>query len=393
MRTTAFFCALLLVGFGDFARAADAQYGDPGDLVINPLSPVVELATEGADNLIRFAGVAIDAGEVNLVVQGRMKELLRGTLAESFFQIQDTDPPTLRAVKTFLGELRGRIVSCKGRVVIKLPLQLDRTVVVGQSYDGFTQRSVTRTQKVPWLNGSYPVNGSGLSLAVGVEPGGDADEAKTKGESILYTFHVAIADARVLETGQDDRGTEMDQWTPLEGLTPWECRVRLKRRPARIEEILPKPPTIEVVARPPFLNIDCRGIPRISNLTNIFQEVLMLTTASEQFQYLLARSKKGEVDATCALGRLLWLNQNRRGDALRVLAEAAVSGSGEAAWELAERYANGDEVARDREKALRFYAIASEEGYRALAPKRMEALRAASAPVTPEKPASVQQQP
>lgn len=386
MQTIAFFCALLLVSFGGFVRAADTQYGDPGDLVINPLAPVGKLATEGADYLIRFAGVAIDVGEANLVVQGRTKELLRGTLDESFFQVQDTDPPTLRAVKTFLVELRGRIVFCKGRVVIKLPLRFDKTVETGRSYDGFTKQTVVRTQKVPWLNDRYPVSASGLIVTVEAGLELSAEESKTKGESILYTFNLATVDARVLEAGQDDQGTEMDRWTSLEGLdlegaTPWKCRVRLKRRPARIEEILPKPPAIEVVARPPFLNIDCRGIPRISNLTNILQEVTVLTNAPEQFQYLVARSQKGEVDATCALGRLLWLNPSRRGDAIRILEKAASLGSGEAAWELAERYANGDAVARDREKALRFYAIASEEGYRALAPKRMEAIRAASAPV------------
>lgn len=392
MRTIALFCAALLVGVGGPVQAADPQFGDPGGLVNSADTTAIKADVEAG---IRYAGILIDAAEANVVLTRHAKDFLRGALDDSFFNLKDSDPPTLRAVRTFLGELRGLVVACKGRVVIKLPMRLEKTVVVGRSYDGFTQQTVVRTQKVPWLNDAYPVNGSRLSLTVGVTSDVTDEEAKSKGESIIYTFQIGIADPRVLEAGVDDQGTEMDRWTSLEGFalegpTPWQFRVRLKRQPARIEEILPKPPTVEVLNKPPFRLINCKGIPRLSNLTNILQEVLVLTTAPEQSRYLIARSRQGEVDALCALGRLYWLNEHRRSDALRTLEEAALLGSGEAAWELAERYAQGDKVERDREKALRFYTIAAEEGYRALAPKRIEALRAASGP---EKPVPVERQP
>lgn len=377
MRTIALFCAALLGGFGGSVRAADPRFGDPGALVN---SVDTTKAEKDGNSALRFLGFSIDQVDANVVLTRHGKDLLRGSLVDSFFQIQDRDTPTLRAVKTFLEELRGLVVACKGRVVIKLPLRLEKTVVVGQTFDGFTGQATTTTRKEPWLNDVYPVSGSRLNLTVGVASDVTAEEAKSKGESIIYTFQIDIVDARVLEAGKDDRGTEMDRWTSLEGFdlkgtTPWTCQVRLKGQPARIAEVLPKAPTVEALGKLPFRSIDCNGIPRISMLTNILQEIDGLTTVSDKMAYLVARSKRGEVDAMCVLGRIFFAVEQQRSEGIRLLDLAAALGSGEAAWELAERYANGDEVTRDTKKALRFYAIASGEGYRAAAAKRIELMQ------------------
>lgn len=389
MRTlTFFYMAALFCGLA--VRAAEDRFGDPGAL-INPID-TTEIKKDVKAG-IRFGGFVVDAADAAVTLNTQARNFIRGTLDDSFFKIQEADPPTLRAVKTFLGELRGVMVACKGRVVIKLPLRLDRIEEVYKGYDGFIKQKIIEKRKVAWLNDRHPVSGSGLWLTVGVASDRSAEEAESLGESIIYTFQLSLMDPRVLEAEQDDASTERVRWTSLNGaldgftkipwLAEWQCSVRLRRRPARIEEVLPQPPTVEVLSRLPFGNINCMGIPRMSNLSNIIQEVMVLTNAQEQSRYLIARSKQGEVDALCALGRLYWLNEHRRSDALRTLEEAALLGSGEAAWELAERYANADGVERDAAKAVRFYTIAADEGYRG-ASKRIEALRAA--PAAPDKP-------